>query len=167
MSHSVTITRTTTSTTNTSYIVLNTGYLKTFPGLLKLFQLIIGVAVVTLMAIKFPDHYNLFFRGNQNLNSAMLFHFLMATTFMIGTFCLLLACLTSLSTGGLIAKTIYELIYHTVAALLLLASSALLLVKLNDYNRQDSLMAAGILGLVNTVLYFISAFLAHRSYRGI
>lgn len=36
-----------------------------------------------------------------------LFHFLMATTFMIGTFCLLLACLTSLSTGGIIAKTIY------------------------------------------------------------
>lgn len=31
----------------------------------------------------------------------------MAVTFMIGTFCLLLACLTSLSTGGIIAKTIY------------------------------------------------------------
>lgn len=40
MSHSVTITRTTTSTTNTSYIVLNTGYLKTFPGILKLFELV-------------------------------------------------------------------------------------------------------------------------------
>ncbi|KAM8720602.1 hypothetical protein ACLKA7_006614 [Drosophila subpalustris] len=160
MSHSVTITRTTTSTTNTSYIVLNTGYLKTFPGLLKLFQLIIGVAVVTLMAINFRDS-TYYYRGSQDL-----FHFLMATTFMIGTFCLLLACLTSLSTGGLIAKTIYELIYHTVAALLLLASSALLLVRLRD-TKHDAYMAAGILGLVNAVLYFISAFLAHRSYRGI
>ena len=40
MSHSVTITRTTTSTTNTSYIVLNTGYLKTLPGILKLFEMV-------------------------------------------------------------------------------------------------------------------------------
>lgn len=59
-----------------------------------------------------------------------------------------------------------ELIYHTVAALLLLASSACLLIKLNKY-KHDAYMAAAILGLVNTVLYFISAFLAHRSYRGI
>ncbi|KAH8397802.1 hypothetical protein KR222_001972 [Zaprionus bogoriensis] len=158
MSHSVTITRTTTSTTNTSYIVLNTGYLKTFPGLLKLFELIIGVAVVTLLALH-DRNYSYF-------ADTLLFHFLMATTFMIGTFCLLLACLTSLSTGGIIAKTIYELIYHTVAALLLLASSACLLIKLKD-RKDDTLMATGILGLVNTVLYFISAFLAHRSYRGI
>ncbi|XP_064555661.1 uncharacterized protein LOC135440434 [Drosophila montana] len=159
MSHSVTITRTTTSTTNTSYIVLNTGYIKTFPGILKLFQLLIGIAVVTLMSIRYHD--SPYYRGEQDL-----FHFLMATTFMIGTFCLLLACLTSLSTGGLIAKTIYELIYHSVAAILLLASSVCLLIKLKD-GRNDSYMAAPILGLVNTVLYFISAFLAHRSYRGI
>lgn len=130
---------------------------------------------------------SLFYRDNVGL-----FHFLMATTFMIGTFCLLLACLTSLSTGGLIAKTIYvscrsiapidilhwktnrfskylfeqELIYHTVAALLLLASSGFLLYELRN-SKQDTYMAAGILGLVNSVLYFISAFLAHRSYRGI
>ncbi|XP_023179512.1 uncharacterized protein LOC111605293 [Drosophila hydei] len=159
MSHSVTITRTTTSTTNTSYIVLNTGYLKTFPGILKLFQLLIGVAVVTLMAMNYSD--SVYYRQQQYL-----FHYLMATTFMIGTFCLFLACLTSLSTGGLIAKTIYELIYHSVAAILLLVSSACLLIKLRD-NRHDAYMAAAVLGLVNTVLYFISAFLAHRSYRGI
>ncbi|XP_062141707.1 uncharacterized protein LOC133849559 [Drosophila sulfurigaster albostrigata] len=160
MSHSVTITRTTTSTTNTSYIVLNTGYLKTFPGLLKLFELIIGVAIVTIMAINFDERYFATSYRPQDL-----FHYLMATTFMIGTFCLFLACLTSLSTGGLIAKTIYELIYHSVAAILLVVSSALLLIKLR--REHDSYMAAGILGLVNAVLYFISAFLAHRSYRGI
>lgn len=124
MSHSVTITRTTTSTTNTSYIVLNTGYLKSFPGILKLFELvsetlggelcsisnpilnsrlmqIIGAAVVGILAYNYEDY-----RRNFN-HQQDLFHFLMATTFMIGTFCLLLACLTSLSTGGIIAKTIY------------------------------------------------------------
>ncbi|EDV46038.1 uncharacterized protein LOC6551366 [Drosophila erecta] len=160
MSHSVTITRTTTSTTNTSYIVLNTGYLKSFPGILKLFELIIGAANVGILAYNYQGYHNYYY-GQQDL-----FHYLMAVTFMIGTFCLLLACLTSLSTGGIIAKTIYELIYHSVAAILILASSTVLLLKLRDV-KHDAYMAAGILGLVNAVLYFISAFLAHRSYRGI
>lgn len=40
MSHSVTVTRTTTTNATGSYIVLNTGYLKTIPGLLKLAQLV-------------------------------------------------------------------------------------------------------------------------------
>lgn len=162
MSHSVTITRTTTSTTNTSYIVLNTGYLKSFSGLLKLFEMLIGIATVGI--------FGYYWSGSAN--SAEIFFFLMSTTFLIGTFCLLLSCLTSLSTGGIIAKTIYELIYHSVAAILLLAASLNLVIQLNDrhfrYGKQyDAYMAAGIMGLVNTVLYFISAFLAHRSYRGI
>jgi len=164
MSHSVTITRTTTSTTNTSYIVLNTGYLKTFPGLLKLFELLIGATIVGLVAYYYEK--SPWFAHHQDL-----FLFLMATTFMIGTFCLLLACLTSLSTGGIISKTIYELIYHSVAAILLLASSLNLIIELSNSRSSgkiyDAYMAASIMGLVNTVLYFISAFLAHRSYRGI
>ncbi|KAI9590099.1 uncharacterized protein LOC119643705 [Glossina fuscipes] len=166
MSHSVTITRTTTSTTNTSYIVLNTGYLKTFSGLLKLFELLIGGAMVGIFGY-YQRHGNSMFVG-----SAELFALLMSVTFMIGTFCLLLSCLTSLSTGGIISKTIYELIYHSVAAILLLAASINLVIELSDrrykgYKQYDAYMAAGIMGLINTVLYFISAFLAHRSYRGI
>lgn len=160
MSHSVTITRTTTSTTNTSYIVLNTGYLKTFPGILKLFELIIGAAIVGILAYNFQD-YHRYYTYQQDV-----FQYLMGVTFMVGTFCLLLACLTSLSTGGIIAKTIYELIYHSVAAILILVSSSLLLLRLRDV-KHDAYMVAGVLGLVNAVLYFISAFLAHRSYRGI
>lgn len=38
MSHTVTVTRTTTSTT--SAIILNTGYVKSVPGLLKLAQVV-------------------------------------------------------------------------------------------------------------------------------
>jgi len=164
----VTITRTTTSTTNTSYIVLNTGYLKTFPGLLKLFELLIGGVVVGILGY----YYN---RGSTFINyntSANLFLLLIATSFLIGTFCLLLSCLTSLGTGGIIAKTIYELIYHSIAAILLLAASINLLIELNNRNYRgfkeyDLFMAASILALVNSILYFISSFLAHRSYRGI
>ncbi|XP_004529731.1 uncharacterized protein LOC101451944 [Ceratitis capitata] len=162
MSHSVTITRTTTSTTNTSYIVLNTGYLKSFSGILKLFELLLGIATVGIFG----------YYWNGSATNAEIFFFLMATTFLIGTFCLLLACLTSLSTGGIIAKTIYELIYHSIAAILLLAASLTLVIHLKDRryrygNQYESYMAGGIIGLVNAVLYFISAFLAHRSYRGI
>lgn len=40
-----------------------------------------------------------------------LFFLLMATTFLIGTFCLLVSCLFSLSTGGIISKTIYVTIW--------------------------------------------------------
>ncbi|KAM7346763.1 uncharacterized protein ACRADG_006552 [Cochliomyia hominivorax] len=162
MSHSVTITRTTTSTTNTSYIVLNTGYLKSFSGLLKLFELLIGGAMVGIFAY-YQNHSSCWVGG-----SGVIFAFLMSVTFMIGTFCLLLSCLTSLSTGGIISKTIYELIYHSIAAILLLACSINLVIEMSDrYRKHDAYMAAGIMGLVNCVLYFISAFLAHRSYRGI
>ncbi|TMW52481.1 hypothetical protein DOY81_002441 [Sarcophaga bullata] len=164
MSHSVTITRTTTSTTNTSYIVLNTGYLKSFSGLLKLFELLIGGAMVGIFSY-YQTNGSCFF-GIEGV----VFAFLMSVTFMIGTFCLLLACLTSLSTGGIISKTIYELIYHSVAAILLLVCSLILVIKLSDRSRNkqlDAYLAAGVMGLVNSILYFISAFLAHRSYRGI
>ncbi|KAI8127857.1 hypothetical protein FF38_08629 [Lucilia cuprina] len=161
MSHSVTITRTTTSTTNTSYIVLNTGYLKSFSGLLKLFELLIGGAMVGIFS--YYQGYNF-----HNTYDGVVFTFLMAVTFMIGTFCLLLSCLISLSTGGIISKTIYELIYHSVAAILLLVSSTILIISVNDrYRKHDAYLAASIMGLINSVLYFISAFLAHRSYRGI
>ncbi|XP_005189849.1 uncharacterized protein LOC101898907 [Musca domestica] len=166
MSHSVTITRTTTSTTNTSYIVLNTGYLKSFSGLLKLAELLIGAAMVGIFA---------YYQKNGACFYSMegvVFAFLMSVTFMIGTFCLLLSCLTSLSTGGIISKTIYELIYHSVAAILLLCCSLQVVITLGDRryrsnSQSDAYFAAGVMGLVNAVLYFISAFLAHRSYRGI
>lgn len=165
MSHAVTITRTTTSTTNTSTLILNTGYLKTLPGLLKLAQLIIGAVCVGIAAYYYK-HYAYRVTGSPDL-----FFLLMTVTFLIGTFCLLASCLVSLSTGGIISKTIYELIYHSVATILLLASSLSLLIATSDhkypYNTYDGYMAASVLGLVNTILYCVSAIFAQRSYRGI
>lgn len=132
MSHSVTVTRTTTSmTTSTSYIVLNTGYLKTISGLLKLIQLVSNskLAFLCLLLNMKPTrnykvcHYiqligavmvGIFgyfhrygFANHWYVEAAELFCFLMATTFMIGTFCLLLSCLVSLNTGAIISKTIF------------------------------------------------------------
>lgn len=77
----------------------------------------------------------------------------MATTFLIGTFCLLVSCLFSLSTGGIISKTIYELIYHSVAAILLLVASIYLIVKVQDFSKSSEIykayFAAGVISLTN------------------
>lgn len=163
MSHTVKITTTTTS--NSNAIILNSGYLKTVPGLLKLGELILGIISVGIVAYYYTNGYNVYFtRGD-------LFFFLMATTFMICTFCLLLSCLISWSTGGLISKTMFELIYHAVATILLLASSINLLVEINNHQRKydvhKAYMAASIIGLINTILYLLSAIFAQRQYRGI
>jgi len=160
MSHSVTITRTVTTSNTTSTLVVNTGYLKTVPGLLKLVQLILGAVCVGLVAWYYSNRY-------EYVQS--LFFLLMATTFLIGTFCLLVSCLFSLSTGGIISKTIYELIYHSIGAILLIAASTTLLIHVNkhNYNENEKFMIASIIGLINGILYVISAVLARRSYRGI
>lgn len=166
MSHSVVITRTTTTTTSTSHVVLNTGYLRTTPGLLKLAQLIIGAVNVGIVA-----YYIRHYPSSGLASSPELFFLLMAVAFLIGTFCLLASCLVSLSTGGIISKTIYELIYHTIAFLLYLIASIILLVDVTNgrYYRamKDAYMAASILGLIVSSLYLFSALLAQRSYRGI
>lgn len=120
-----------------------------------------------------------------------LFFLLMATTFLIGTFCLLLSCLISLSTGGIISKTIYvrmfvsslicrnintkpisfqELIYHSIAFVLYLIAAIMFLVRVTDrrYGQlYEEFMVASVLGLIVSVLYLFSAIYAQRSYRGI
>lgn len=116
MSHAVTITRTTTTTTSSSALFLNTGYLKTVPGLLKVAQLvsikmflcefcnekssfnltikILGAACCFLVGWDFPSYYSRY------LGPALLFFLIVASACLIGTFCLLVSCLISLSTGG-------------------------------------------------------------------
>ncbi|XP_037028954.1 uncharacterized protein LOC119069154 [Bradysia coprophila] len=161
MSHSVTITRTVTTSNTTSTLVVNTGYLKTVPGLLKLVQLILGAVCVGLASWYYNNRYDY---------TPSLFFLLMATTFLVGTFCLLVSCLFSLSTGGIISKTIYELIYHSIGAILLIAASITLLIHVNKNNNSyyhEKFLIAAIIGLINGILYVVSAILARRSYRGI
>ncbi|KAK6625373.1 hypothetical protein RUM43_005670 [Polyplax serrata] len=164
MSHTVNITRTTTTVT-TSGLFLNTGYFKTIPGLLKFFQAVLGAAAIGLMAQNMSDcrYYNLISRE--------LFFLLVVTTFMIGTVLILLSCLFSISTATILPKTFYELVYHSFAFVLLLAAGITLLVTVNQYNynkyRYDELLAAGIITLVNAALYLVSTVFAYRSYKGL
>ncbi|XP_046838485.1 uncharacterized protein LOC124433035 [Vespa crabro] len=160
MSHSVII-RTQTVTTNSTAIVINTGYIKTWSGILKFLQLALGIVCVGIAGDHFrPRNYN---------TTTDLFFLLIVTTFMIGTFILLLSCLSSLSTASIISKTIYELFYHSIAFGLVLSASLTLLVQVNKNNSREYelLLGASICGLVNSALYLLSTIIALRTYRGI
>lgn len=163
MSHTVTVTRTTT-TSSTSAIILNTGYCKTVPGLLKIAQ-VVGGAIVIGILLFYEDKYYHFLHGPE------LFFLCAACTFFIASACLLVSCLCSLSTSSIISKTLYEFVYHGVAFLLYLAASLTFLVEVNRnknnyrYN-YNPYFTASIIGVILTILYFISTVLAYRSYRG-
>ncbi|XP_022916084.1 CKLF-like MARVEL transmembrane domain-containing protein 8 [Onthophagus taurus] len=160
MSHTVTVTRTTTTTT-TSAIIINTGFLKTWPGVLKFFELILGVVVVGLVA---------YYKNTYIKTDVYLFFLLMAVTFLIGTFLLLLSCLVSISTASILPKTIYIFLYHLFAFLLYLIASIVFLIevdKIRNSNTYEPLFAAGIIGLIISVLYLGNTIFGYRSYKGL
>lgn len=163
MSHSVTIrTQTVTTGHSSSAIIINTSYLKSWRGLLKLLQLALGIVCVGIVGHEF-SRYGYHTTGE-------LFFLLITTTFMIATFILLLSCLTSFSTESIITKTIYELLYHSIAFGLLLAASLTLLVQVQNARRTSQyelLLGAAICGLVNSGLYLFSTIFAIRTYRGL
>ncbi|XP_050304932.1 uncharacterized protein LOC126742334 isoform X2 [Anthonomus grandis grandis] len=164
MSHSVTVTRTTTTTT-TSAIIINTGYLKTWTGILKFVELVLGIITVGLVSYYFEKY-------SRYVQTPEIFFLLMAVTFMVGTFLLLLSCLISISTSSIISKTIYEVVYHGFAFLMLLAASLTFIIevnhKRNSYsNDYEAYFAAAVLGLINAGLYLLSTIFAQRSYKGL
>lgn len=167
MSQQQTVRITTTETSTGSALVINSGYLKTAPGLLKFAELILGCVCVGIIAYHFNDRHL--------STTSELFFYLICTTFLICTAILLLSCLISWSTGGIISKTIYvskfisqmlnwkmlfvrdfsfvcqELIYHFVAAVLIIIASVTLLIVINDRNTTQTyrsiykeLLAAGV-----------------------
>ncbi|XP_041977209.1 uncharacterized protein LOC121731702 [Aricia agestis] len=159
MSHSVTITRTTT-TTSGSVLFLNTGYLGTLPGLLKLAELILGAACVGVVA-----HY--FSTTSRMMATPELFYLLVAVSFLIGTFCLLLSYVVSAATASVMSKTIYEIIYHGLGFVLYLAAGLTLIIEVNHRKRSyrddyEPYLAAAIMGLVMAGLFLLSTFLANR-----
>ncbi|XP_076241948.1 uncharacterized protein LOC143183962 [Calliopsis andreniformis] len=162
MSHTVTI-RTQTVTSNATAVIINTGYLKTWSGVVKLLQLALGVVCVGIIGHQFTSY------GYYNV-AAELFFLLITTTFMIGTFINLVSCLASPSTSSIIAKTIYELLYHSIGFGLYLAASLTFLVHVSNrkgYREYEILMAAAVCGLVNSALYLLSTIIGIRLYRGL
>ncbi|XP_063220807.1 uncharacterized protein LOC134530125 [Bacillus rossius redtenbacheri] len=163
MSHSVVITRTTTTSSGTA-VFLNTGYMSSLGGILKFFQTVLGAVCTGLVGYYVDrDAYGIVFIPR-------IFFLLMAVTFLITTFCILLSSLLSISSASILPKTLFEVIYHLLGFALLLAASLTLLIKVADYKRSyiyEPILAASIIGLVNSGLYLFSTILAFRSYRGI
>jgi len=178
MSHTVTVTRTTTTTT-TSAILLNVGYFKTVPGILKLLHILIGIVVVTLVGhyIAYHKYQFIYTRGpnfrhvpDHGLFIPELFFLLIATTCLISSMLLLISCIVSIATATILPKTVFEIVYHLAATILLLLSAAIYLYfVVNEYNHSTDAyrarLAAGALGIVNSLLYGLAVFFAYRGFR--
>lgn len=162
MSHSITVTRTTTTTSATA-IILNTGLLRTPTGMLKLFETLIGAVCLGLIAHYSSTRYG--FQGNPEHT----FFFLVTFAFLVTTFLLLLSNMISLMAASMIPKTIFEFLYHLFAFIFYLAGSIALLIYISKYDRRhqyyEGIMASSVLGIVNSILYFFSTFFSFRSYR--
>ncbi|XP_050437610.1 CKLF-like MARVEL transmembrane domain-containing protein 8 [Adelges cooleyi] len=162
MSHTVTVTRTTTSTT--SAIILNTGYVKSIPGLLKLAEVILGAIVLTLLIINREYLCTCWVYGH----NTHIFFLSIITTFFIASLILLISCLLSISTGPIISKTNFEFIYHGTGFILLLVAAVYLLIETNNNNRyaNNHFVIASILAFIMAAFYLLSSIWGYRSYRG-
>lgn len=164
MSHSVTVTRTTTTTSATA-IILNTGILKTPSGLLKLFETIIGAVCLGLIA--YYSVHNKIFSGDPEHT----LFFIVTFAFLVTTFLLLISALLSLMAASILSKTLFEFLYHIFAFIFYISASLALLITVSNANKHyrtryyEGKMAAAVLGLVNSVLYLLSAFFSFRTYR--
>ncbi|XP_021968407.1 uncharacterized protein LOC110863415 isoform X4 [Folsomia candida] len=191
MSHTVTVTRTTTTTT-TSAILLNIGYFKTIPGILKLLHIVLGIVCVSLVG-----HYIAYHKIHQatrgpsfshipdhGLFIPELFFLLIATTCLIASTLLLISCLISIATATILPKTVFEIVYHVAAMILLLLSAIIYIVKIEgEYTyksdaykyKSDAFkytpeaykarLSAGIIGIINSILYGVAVFFAYRNFK--
>lgn len=131
MSQQQTVRITTTETTNSSALVINSGYITTPPGLLKVAQFVNIFWFLYVLEIQNNCYHNetinyieirryekilgcicvgiiaYHFNDRRISTASELFFYLMCVTFLICTTILLLSCLISWSTGGIISKTIY------------------------------------------------------------
>ncbi|KAG8193769.1 hypothetical protein JTE90_005064 [Oedothorax gibbosus] len=162
MSHSVVVTRTVTTSTA---IILNTGILKTPSGLLKLCETVIGAICLGLVS-----YYSVF--SNRFLGDPEhTFFFLVTFAFLMTTFLMLISAILSLMSATVLPKTLFEFLYHVFAFIFYISASLALIVTVSSQNKHyrtstyEGKMAAAVLGLVNSVLYLISAFFSFRGYK--
>ncbi|XP_069677010.1 uncharacterized protein [Periplaneta americana] len=118
---------------------------------------------------------NLFLSKDQlDVWKPVMFFMLVVTTFLLNTLCVLLSCVLSFNTATFMSKTVYGVLYNFMAFALYLPSSITLILSVKKREIQsykdgyyyDPFMAAGILGTIISVLYFLGTILSYRSYRG-
>jgi len=148
MSQPVTISTPTTTTSNG--IRLHYDYLRTIPGILKIGELILGAVTVGCVG------------SSYDFDSAGLFFLLMATTFMMCSFCLVLSSLITWRNSKHISETMFELIYHVVATFFMLAASITIAVTYTTPYQEQIYTAASVIGSMNSVMYCLSAIFAYN-----
>lgn len=165
MSHTVTVTRMT--TTSSSPMVINTGYACNIQGALKVLETVFGTICLGLM-LHYTKHsqVDLFAMPGHEL-----YFILTAFGCLLCTFMLLVSSCWSFTSSSLLSRTSFEILFHLVACALYLAAGITLLTKTLDYDRRfrgehyDARIAAAVFGIMNGALYLIGAILSFRIFR--
>uniref|UniRef100_A0A1E1X0C1 Putative members of chemokine-like factor super family n=1 Tax=Amblyomma aureolatum TaxID=187763 RepID=A0A1E1X0C1_9ACAR len=166
MSHTVTVTRMTTSTS--SPLVINTGYACNIQGALKILETVFGTICLGLMLhyTKYSSNGDVF-----GMPGHELYFILTAFGCLLCTFLLLVSSCWSFTSSSLLSRTSFEILFHLVACALYLAAGITLLTKTLDYDRRfrgetyDARIAAAVFGIMNGALYLIGAILSFRIFR--
>ncbi|XP_076340368.1 uncharacterized protein LOC143240950 [Tachypleus tridentatus] len=173
MSHTVTVTRTTTATGGTSSgIIIHSGYFRALPGILQLLETILGAICLGLIGYYGSHNANYRISGFVG-GSEEVALFLTSFGFLVTTFLLMVSCFVSFATSSFLPKTLFEFLYHVFAFVFYLGCSLALLIVVSRRNDRryyteygyEGKMAASVLGLVNAFLYLVSAIFSFRSYR--
>uniref|UniRef100_A0A023FU36 Putative conserved plasma membrane protein n=1 Tax=Amblyomma parvum TaxID=251391 RepID=A0A023FU36_AMBPA len=164
MSHTVTVTRVTTSS---SPMVINTGYACNIQGALKILETVFGTICLGLM-LHYTKHSSVDLFG---MPGHELYFILTAFGCLLCTFLLLVSSCWSFTSSSLLSRTSFEIMFHLVACALYLAAGITLLTKTLDYDRRfrgeayDARIAAAVFGIMNGALYLIGAILSFRIFR--
>ncbi|XP_064084471.1 uncharacterized protein LOC135200087 isoform X3 [Macrobrachium nipponense] len=152
MANEVTVHRMVSSST-TSAVLINIGYLKTFPGILKILQIILGCVICGIIG-----HYITWTRQADFLQPELLV-LIIAATCLITTSLLVFSCLCSISTASIMPKTLFESMYHLVAAGLYISCFIYLMVFLTGNKRYvveyEMKIAANVVLLHSTLSYLL------------
>lgn len=165
MSHSITVTRTT--TTSSSPMILNSGYACNIYGALKVLETVFGTICLGLML-----HYTSYNKGvNFVLPGHEMYFLLTAFGCLLCTFLLLVSSCWSFTSSSLLSRTSFEILFHVVACALYLAAGITLLTKTLDQSRYfkgepyDARIAAAVFAIMNGALYLLSALFSFRMFR--
>ncbi|GAB0089005.1 hypothetical protein DMENIID0001_034760 [Sergentomyia squamirostris] len=160
MSQNVARTRTTTTNSTTASIAI-TGHI------LMVAQLVLGIFVVGI----FCYYTNNYLRYTAFSLTKLAFLTIPAA-FLIGNICFLFASLLSIKAGGVIFRTILDVVYHSVAVISYLPVSIAFFSEVvrtipSSATVYNGYLTSAIFGIIASGLYFISAFLTCRFYRNI
>jgi len=138
------------STTASNAIRLNYDFSRTIPGKLKIGEVILGAVTVGCVG-----------SAGEYLETAAIFFLLMATTFMMCTFCLLLSCVIRWRNSKDISETMFELIYHSIASIFIFSASIALSTGYRSHYHDGIYISASVIGTFTSILYFFSAICAY------